>query len=286
MSFNIPNPFQPEQTDAILKFDNQNFIQFHKKEECSKRPIELEQHVITIILKGKKVLISTEQEITAEKNELLFVQKGTYLTSEKILEDGAFSSLLFFIHEDFLNSFKKKYHNYLTKVINTPVSKIFKAERSENLDIYIKSLLPYFDHPQKTARPLLQIKLEELLLSLLLSDTKNQLQNYLLSLDKVVNTSFKESIENSIFKNLTIEERAFLSNQSVSSFKRKFKEVFQDSPAHWLREQRLKRAKVLINATDKSIADISYEVGFESPSHFIHIFKKKYGVTPKKLLTK
>lgn len=286
MSFKIPNQFPVEKTDIVFNFDNQTFIQFHRKKECFKRPVELEQHLIMVILKGKKVMISTEQDITVHKNELLFLQKGAYLTSEKILEEGEFSSLLFFIQEEFLNQFKEKYNSYLKNTENAITPKMFKVEGSSNLSTYVNSLLPYFDNQQKLAQPILQLKIEELLLSLLFSDKKRQFHNYLLSLGKTANTSFKDTIEKSIFKNLTVEERAFLSNLSVSSFKRKFKEVFQDSPAHWLREQRLKRAKVLLNSTDKNIAEISYKVGFESPSHFIHIFKKKYGTTPKKSMTK
>ena len=286
MSFKIPNQFPQENSDVVLSFDNQTFIQFHRKVECVKRPVEIAQHLIMIILKGSKVMISTEQNITVSKNELLFLQKGTYLTSEKILEEGEFSSLLFFISDDFINRFREKYHAYLTNAGDATAPKMFKIDQSSQLDTYVNSLLPYFDEQQKIASPILQLKLEELLLSLLFAGCKKEFNNYLFQLGKNINTSFEETIEKSIFKNLTVEERAFLTNLSVSSFKRKFKEVFHDSPAHWLREQKLKRARLLLNSTDKSIAEITHELGFESPSHFIHIFKKKYGVTPKKLVTK
>ncbi len=286
MSFKIPNQFPAEKTDVVLDFDNQTFIQFHRKKECFKRPVELEQHLIMVILKGKKVMISTEQNITVDKHELLFLQKGAYLTSEKILDEGEFSSLLFFINDVFLSQFKNKYHSYLTNKKESAISKMFKIEASPNLNTYVSSLLPYFTNQQKIAHPILRLKIEELLLSLLFSDKKRQFNDYLLSLGETASVSFKETIEKSTFKNLSVEERAFLSNLSVSSFKRRFKEIFQDSPAHWFREQRLKRAKVLISSTDKSVAEISYEVGFESPSHFIHIFKKKYGITPKQLMAK
>ncbi len=286
MHFKIPEQFPKEERDVVLNYDNQTFIQFHRKNECFKRPVEVEQHLIMVVLKGKKVMISTEQDIMVEKNELLFLQKGTYLTSEIIQEEGEFSSLLFFIKEDFLNEFKEKYNQYLAPPKEGMVPKMFKIEHSESLEAYIQSLLPYFNRQQEIAHPLLQLKIEELLLSLMFSNQKMLFNTYLLSLGKNISVSFKETVEKSIFKNLTVEERAFLSNQSVSSFKRKFKEVFQDSPAHWLREQRLQRAKVLINSTDKTIAEISYEVGFESPSHFIHLFKKKFGMTPKQLSSK
>ena len=283
MSFKIPTQIPVEKDDVVLSFDNQTFIQFNRKKECIKRPIKLDQHLIIVILKGTKVMISTEEDITVKKNELLFLEKGAYLSSEKILEDGAFSSLLFFLQDDFLNQFKTKYSQYLGKVDDLFVPKMFKVETSSNIETYVQSLLPYFDTQQKIAQPILRLKIEELLLSLLFSDQKKQFNRYLLSLGQSSNMSFKETIEQSIFKNLTIEERAFLSNLSVSSFKRRFKEVFHDSPAHWFRNQRLKRARILISTTDKTISEVAFEVGFESTSHFIHIFKKQYGITPKQL---
>ncbi len=284
MSFRIPKQFPTGQKDVILNFDDHTFIEYHRKKGCNKRPVELEQHLIMVILKGAKVMISTEEEITVKKNELLFLEKGAYLTSEKILEEGEFSSLLFFLKDDFLDQFKTKYHRYLTIVNNDiVVPKMFKGTSSLNIEMYVQSLIPYFDKEQKIAHPLLRLKIEELLLSLLFFDHKKQFNNYLLALGESSNVSFKEKTEKSIFKNLTIEERAFLSNMSVSSFKRKFKEVFQDSPANWLRDQRLKRANLLIKSTDKTISEVAFEVGFESVSHFINLFKKQYGVTPKQL---
>jgi len=201
MSFSLPNQFPVEKTDVVLKFDNQTFIQFHRKKECVKRPVELAQHLIMVILKGKKVMISTEQDITVDKNELLFLQRGAYLTSEKILDEGEFSSLLFFIQEDFLNQFKTKYHSYLRNIDGSITPKMFKVEHSPSLITYVNSLLPYFDNQQKIAQPILQLKIEELLLSLLFSDKKRQFNNYLLSLGKGINSSFKDTIEKSVFKN-------------------------------------------------------------------------------------
>ncbi|MEM7486497.1 MAG: helix-turn-helix domain-containing protein [Bacteroidota bacterium] len=44
--------------------------------------------------------------------------------------------------------------------------------------------------------------------------------------------------------------------------------------------QVLEKAKNLIQSTDKTIAEIAYEIGFEYPQYFSVFFKKKTGVTP------
>ena len=102
MSFKLPEQFPAGEDDIVLNFDHQIFIQHHTKEDCFNRPVVLEQHLIMMIQKGAKIMTSTEGQTTLYKNELLFLEKGTYLSSEKILEDGLFSSMLFFFKEQAL----------------------------------------------------------------------------------------------------------------------------------------------------------------------------------------
>jgi AraC-like DNA-binding protein len=47
-------------------------------------------------------------------------------------------------------------------------------------------------------------------------------------------------------------------------------------------QRRLEEAYQLLRS-DKNITEIAYEVGFETPAHFIASFKEKYGGTPKQL---
>jgi transcriptional regulator GlxA family with amidase domain len=46
--------------------------------------------------------------------------------------------------------------------------------------------------------------------------------------------------------------------------------------------KRLEFARVLLETTDGSVADISFESGFENTSHFIRAFKSKFDTTPLK----
>lgn len=47
-----------------------------------------------------------------------------------------------------------------------------------------------------------------------------------------------------------------------------------------LQSQRMVRASVLLKNTSKSIADIAYEIGYESSSFFHRKFKEHYNCTP------
>ncbi len=63
---------------------------------------------------------------------------------------------------------------------------------------------------------------------------------------------------------------------------RKTKAVSGKAPVEIIREQRLKKAKELLQTTDWTIQQVAYEVGFTSPSYFTKCYKEQYGESPKK----
>ena len=65
-----------------------------------------------------------------------------------------------------------------------------------------------------------------------------------------------------------------------------FKKYTNMSPIKYLNEYRLYTAKNLILHTDKSISDISADVGYNQISHFIEQFRINYGMSPLKYRNK
>lgn len=61
---------------------------------------------------------------------------------------------------------------------------------------------------------------------------------------------------------------------------RKVKALTGLSPLELLRQLRLQRAYKLLQSTDKTVAEVSYEVGFGTPGYFTSCFKKQYGKYP------
>jgi AraC-like DNA-binding protein len=61
---------------------------------------------------------------------------------------------------------------------------------------------------------------------------------------------------------------------------RKVKALLSCSIADCILHRRLKRAKYLLAHSDKSIAEITYEIGFSNPNYFSTVFKSKYDCTP------
>ncbi len=62
-----------------------------------------------------------------------------------------------------------------------------------------------------------------------------------------------------------------------------FKEFFQNTVYGYLFEHKMQLAEQLLQNTHKTISEIAIECGYEYPSHFCTAFKRKFGVSPKKL---
>lgn len=61
---------------------------------------------------------------------------------------------------------------------------------------------------------------------------------------------------------------------------RKVKAMTGKTPVEIIREERLKRAHVLLADTSLSISEIAYRVGFSAPSYFTKCYKEYYGKSP------
>ncbi len=82
-------------------------------------------------------------------------------------------------------------------------------------------------------------------------------------------------------QDITLSELADNVQMSQYRFARAFKESTGISPHQYLLMQRVEQAKKLLTLTQLQIADISYQLGFASQSHFGATFRRFTKVTPK-----
>ncbi|MEL6560719.1 MAG: AraC family transcriptional regulator [Bacteroidota bacterium] len=158
--------------------------------------------------------------------------------------------------------------------------KIFQIlPHSSIIDEYIKGMNFYFDNPPLMTEDLLILKIKELLL-LLYNTNYPEIRDLLKSLFTPVELNFKSIINAHLFDDLTPQDFAALTNTSLSTFRRKFKEIFGESPAKYIQDKRLERASELLKASDLRITDICFECGFNSLSSFTRAFTKKYNMPP------
>lgn len=91
-------------------------------------------------------------------------------------------------------------------------------------------------------------------------------------------------MKDNISKGITISEIAYSLNMSPANFSAKFKKVMGVSPNEYLKNIKLLEAKKRLKK--KSVTEVAYDLGYENISHFIGLFKERFGMTPKKYMLK
>jgi transcriptional regulator GlxA family with amidase domain len=102
----------------------------------------------------------------------------------------------------------------------------------------------------------------------------------MLQLRQPVRVDVHRVVEENYTSPISLEDLAYLSGRSLSSFKRDFQNIYGESPAKWIREKRLSKAHQMLESSQMSVADVAFSLGFENPTHFSRIFKQKYGLSP------
>ena len=83
-----------------------------------------------------------------------------------------------------------------------------------------------------------------------------------------------------------VEQLASSLGMSRSSLHRKIKDVSNLTPVDFIRLVRLKKAAELIRNNNYRVTEVCEIVGISSPSYFIKLFHKQFGMTPKEFADK
>ena len=94
--------------------------------------------------------------------------------------------------------------------------------------------------------------------------------------DKVIH-HVEENLENEYF---SVEDLASKLNMHRTQVYRKIKSITKKSVRQTIREIRLRKALGLLQHTELTVSEISFKVGFSSPSYFNKCFHHFYGFTP------
>lgn len=89
-------------------------------------------------------------------------------------------------------------------------------------------------------------------------------------------------IENHISEEITIERLCFEFNIKRTRLYTIMQQYTSGGVAGFIKKKRLERAKFLIRTTDMKIPEISDAVGFSDYNYFLRVFKKEFGISPKK----
>lgn len=235
------------------------------------------------VLQGEQISHSATENIPLGPKDAILMKCGMYmgewLVSANYEQCEAiavhlYPDVLRKIYENDIPDFIKQYK----KGVNTVSA--HKIVGDELVDNFIKSLEFYFENPQLVDDELIKLKLKELILLLTKTEKAESVMQLISNLFSPKEVSFKQVIDTHIYSNLSVDELASLCGLSLSSFKREFAKIYNDSPAQYLKNKKIERGAELLTLSNQRISEIAYDCGFADVSHFSKSFHEKYGVSP------
>ncbi len=236
----------------------------------------LSAHALTLVLNGGLIIEEYDGSLSKlHKDQLIFLPKGLYMISDIIPDSKPFKAMVFFFDEEVADSFLSFYED---RVKGNVDSKLI-VEYNDQLRLFVDNILCLYRG--KKQNQFTKAKLLELLHLVALSNRGQDFVNFLFELRKREKRSIAEFMEEHFDKPLDIEDYAYLTGRSVSTFQRDFKRRYQTSPKKWLIGKRLEKAAAILKNSTLSVTHTMQKVGYENPSHFIKAFHKKFGISPK-----
>jgi len=87
-------------------------------------------------------------------------------------------------------------------------------------------------------------------------------------------------INKHLSRSLHIKELADEACMSEPNFYRTFKNTFGMTPVDYINQQRISLASQLLRTTNRCLADISIECGFNNLTYFMKLFRREIGISP------
>ena len=244
----------------------------------------LHTNAISLVLQGEKTMHFAEKTVEANDNEIHFLSAGNCLASIDLTKQEIFRSILIFFTNKVLTEFCLKYDLFvsLQKRQKAITPEPFVSFRKDDfIRNYISSLQLLLNGTQSISVEMKRLKFGELMLYLLEKHPLAILSFQATQKTNSVDVNLRKVVETNITNNLSVEELAFLCNVSVSTFKRRFAEIYGTSPNKWLFKQRMEIAARLLHHHNEKPGEVFYKVGYENHSSFSQSFKQAFGITPK-----
>ena len=228
------------------------------------------------MVEGSYEVFESRGAIKVGSNEALLKKCGNYVAH---LHEGTWECITVFFYPDILHEiYKHQVPSFLSK--KEGITRPKKMIANELIEKFINNLLIYFDNPDLMDEELALLKIKELVLILLKSEQYANVNKFLADLFTPDKLHFTSAIENNIYNNLSLEELAFICHKSLSTFKREFKKIYNETPSRYMKKRRLERAAELLHSTQQTISDIAYEVGFQDTTTFSASFRAQFDTSP------
>ena len=270
-----------ENQNSISLFGHPLFSVIYLKTPSKKNLYLPSDACITYIIEDNNQPLT--EDIIAKKDNIILSLCG--LTLGKMLMEqpkGHLLAILVHFNHQILSQVFQGEKPELWEELNEPVTKyVVQSAASKIIKQYFKTIHTFFENKDVLSESILKAKLKEIIFLLLKSDNSEYITQIVKSLFSEREFTFKDLVDAHILETNSIEQLAMVTNCSISTFKRKFKELYNTTPAKYQLEIKLKKVAHKLLTTDNSILTIGLDCGFNSPEHLSRTFKQKYGLSPR-----
>lgn len=246
------------------------------RESLEGRESYVAMHAFSMVVRGEQIIRSEDGQVLELRNGSIGVlPKGLYTITDLVDEGDGFEALLIFLSDEKL---KELIAEFMSLHPETGDNRFQIWSRSAIVDSWRQTVVDLHRHFGDSAAGTLSLKLRELF-SILAVESPDKLKD-LTRLGLPQSKSIRAFMESHFDKALTIQDYAYLTGRSESTFRREFKAKYGVAPLTWLKMKRLEKAQRLLHSTQRQVAEISSSVGYDNVSHFISEFKKQFGITP------
>ncbi|RED95259.1 helix-turn-helix transcriptional regulator [Marinoscillum furvescens] len=227
---------------------------------------------------GTTTVNSPREQVSIKSKDGILMRCGSYFSDLSETLGEKFELIVIHLQQDLLRQVFS--NDFPTIALAKGVSFASAINEEQLIQSYIAGLQYYFSHPSVVTDDLLVLKIRELVILLQQTQNAPTVASLLGSLFAPTDLDFRKTIEAHAHTNLSIADLAFLCHMSISTFKRKFKATYNESPAEYLKKNRLEKAAKLLQETTLGIGDIAHQTGFKDLPHFTKSFKTYSQQTP------
>jgi AraC-like DNA-binding protein len=263
-----------------FRVDDLLFVEYQCLIDEEQSEVWAHDNYFAYVLGGRKRWKTNRSDHLVGAGQALFVQKGAHTVYQYFEEP--FSVLFIFLPDRAIRPILSKYPKLAPtpRKGTPPAESVISLRLNQVLESYFQSLVSYFSESAPPPPPLLKLKMEELVLSVLSQPDNDGLKRCLLRLAQRPHVDLEEIMRTHYRYPLSLNDFARLCARSLSTFRRDFKAAFNSTPAEWLKKERLAYSRLLLETTGKTVSEIVEESGFANRSHFTQLFKSTYGLTP------
>lgn len=243
------------------------------------------RNAIGYIEQGTKLIHLADKYVTVRAGELFHIARGThYVENSPADPSHPFRQTLFFYTPaDLRNNFTPpdsfaSIRSLCSRCRNS--TDIYTYPAWPVIENFFRSLSPFVASQMHLSNPELgHLKLCELVQLLLTRPGCCICRPVCMALSDGPH-SLPEVMRENILTGVGLQELAAMCGMSLSMFKNEFRHTFHTSPHKWLNEQRLAHSRLQLITSSRSISEIARECRFNNASHFIKLFRERFGMTP------